>query len=54
MSTDPIKMAMHARNYGASELMLATTTGRYPPPHEEMDKLMEKYQCSNDSGTSPA
>lgn len=34
-----IKNAAHARNYGASELMLATMTGSYPPPHIEMDEL---------------
>lgn len=32
-----IKGAMHARHYGASELMLATMTGQYPPPHDAMD-----------------
>lgn len=41
MMAERIKMAMRARNYGASELMLATTTGRYPPPHKEMDDLLQ-------------
>jgi hypothetical protein len=34
-----VKQAMYARAWGASELMLASTTGRYPPPHDEMDEL---------------
>lgn len=38
MLNGKIKNAAHARNYGVSELMLATMTGRYPPPHTEMDQ----------------
>lgn len=30
---------MFVRNYGASELMLAKITGRYPPPHEALDEM---------------
>lgn len=38
-----IKAAVIAREYGASELMLATMTGHYPPPHEEMDQQIRSY-----------
>lgn len=36
--TTKLKSAAFAREYGASELMLATMTGRYPPPHVAMDE----------------
>lgn len=32
-----LKRVAHARHYGAGELMLATMTGHYPPPHDELD-----------------
>lgn len=43
-SIDPAKLktAVHIRNYGASELMLATLTGRYPPPHDILDAEVER------------
>ena len=44
---DRLKSATHARNYGASELMLATLTGRYPPPHHEMDAQRPKSPTVN-------
>lgn len=37
-----IKQAAFAREYGASELMLATMTGCYPPPHDEMDRFARR------------
>jgi len=33
-----LKSAAQLRKMGASELMLASLTGSYPPPHKEMDE----------------
>ena len=34
--------AAQLREMGASELMLASLTGKYPPPHKEMDQTNVK------------
>ena len=44
MKIKNLKQAVFAREYGASELMLASMTGHYPPPHTEIDKyIIDKY-----------
>ena len=37
-----LKRAALARAYGGSELLLASSLGRYPPPHDEIDEYIHE------------
>ena len=39
-----LKNGVYARSFGASELMLASLLGSYPPPHRALDDLEQEMR----------